>query len=154
MVYSEKIYGKHFDTENQSAFKQEALNIDAFLYEKCNFQNFECDNIRDADYKQCNFNNLHFYSTLFNITAFIQCTFRNCTFAGVTFADCKFIMCDFKDCKFIKDNLGGNCCFEGSISSKCSVDQRSSVGFDIKVDDDHLAKKNKQSDHSCQIQRF
>lgn len=140
MIYLEKIQSENFNGENQSEFKKDALNIDTLLYEKCNFQNFECDKIRDADYKNCNFNNIHFYWTLFNLTEFTKCSFQNCTFAGVTFANCKLIECDFKDCKFIKDNLGGNCYFEDSIICKCSIDYGSSIGFDIKVDDEYLEK--------------
>ena len=136
MIHLEKIENKDFNEENQSEFKKDALNINTLLYENCNFQNFECDTIRAADYKKCIFNNIHFYWTLFSITEFNNCNFNNCTFAGVTFADCKLIECNFKDCKFIKDNLGGNCSFEDSIICNGSIDKTSSIGFNIKNDDE------------------
>ncbi|MFS4416610.1 pentapeptide repeat-containing protein [Maribacter sp. 2307ULW6-5] len=131
MGHKESIQGKIYNTEHQSEFKKDALNTAPLLYEQCTFQNFECDTIRDADYKKCHFSNLHFYWTLFNLTQFTQCSFQNCAFAGVTFAECKFMDCDFEDCKFIKDNLGRNCCFEGTTISNCRVDATSSLGFDV-----------------------
>ena len=47
LLSKEKIENKDFNEENQSEFKKDALNINTLLYENCNFQNFECNKIKN-----------------------------------------------------------------------------------------------------------
>ena len=140
-TYSKEIQNKTFSKNNQSDLVANNQSFDTILYKNCNLQDFEYEGgTLDSNFEECYFKNVFYYWTLFNIIEFIECDFNNCTFSGVSFADCKFIKCTFKNCKFIKDNLGGDCDFNGSTAYQCNIDKISFVGFNIKIDNEYEDK--------------
>ena len=91
-------------------------------YKFVEFTDFSFDDGQiTSDFANCFFTNLDWYWGLFNVVNFVDCKFINCVFQGTSFADCKFVSCEFSDCKFIKDNLNGECDFDGSVAFDCKI---------------------------------
>lgn len=82
-----------------------------------------------SDFAKCTFHNVDWYWGIFNIVNFVECEFIDCTFRGTAFADCKFVDCQFEGTRFKKDNLGGNCSFDGTVARNCTLSR--TTGFDI-----------------------
>jgi uncharacterized protein YjbI with pentapeptide repeats len=82
----------------------------------------------DSVFVSCKIENCEWYWTLFNLATFVEVSFEGCTFRGTSFADSKFIDCNFSNCRFLKDNLGGDCSFEGVVWYGCS--QSNCTGLD------------------------
>jgi|CXWL01.1.fsa_nt_gi uncharacterized protein YjbI with pentapeptide repeats len=105
---------------NQQNFVSIRLEDD--YYKFCEFVDISTDGGHvTSDFANCTFRNIDWYWGLFNIVNFVQCTFENCVFQGTSFYDCKFVECELQDCKFIKDNLGGDCEFDGAVAYNCKV---------------------------------
>lgn len=82
-----------------------------------------------ADFTDCTFQDIDWYWGLFNVVNFVGCKFINCTFRGTSFSDCKFVECELMNCQFIKDNLNGECSFEGTRAYNCNIN--STLGFNV-----------------------
>jgi uncharacterized protein YjbI with pentapeptide repeats len=91
------------------------------VFRYCNFENFstEGDHV-DSTFLGCTFRKTDWYWAHFNLTLVSKCVFENCVFRGVTFSDVRFVECSFKGCVFTKDNLDGDCRFDGSRFFDCS----------------------------------
>lgn len=74
-----------------------------------------------SDFADCIFRNVDWYWGIFNLVNFVDCVFENCVFRGTSFPDCKFVECELRGCRFIKDNLDGDCTFEGAVAYNCKV---------------------------------
>jgi len=85
----------------------------------------------DSDFHDCTFRRVEWYWGLFNIATFVRCEFTDCIFRGSSFPDCLFVECTLTNCQFVKDNLGGDCTFEGAVSYGCKVEN--TVGFAVTV---------------------
>ncbi|MBP6002091.1 MAG: pentapeptide repeat-containing protein [Pyrinomonadaceae bacterium] len=85
-----------------------------------------------SDFANCTFRNVEWYWGIFNIVNFVDCIFVNCVFRGTSFPDCKFVACEIQGCRFIKDNLDGDCTFEGAVAYNCKVSN--SEGFPLNCD--------------------
>jgi len=107
-----------------------SINWENEYYKYCQFVDISPEGGHiDADFASCTFTNVDWYWGIFNIVNFVECIFVNCVFMGTSFPDCKFIECEFNNCQFVKDNLGGDCDFDGAVAYNCKV--LNTVGFNI-----------------------
>ena len=91
-------------------------------FKYCEFEGISTEGGHIAsDFANCTFRNIDWYWGIFNVVNFVDCTFENCVFRGTSFPDCKFVACEFSGCRFIKDNLDGDCSFDGAIAYDCKV---------------------------------
>ena len=99
------------------------------IFKFCVFEEFyvEGETI-DSVFLSCSFRKVEWYWGLFSICSFIGCRFTDCTFRGSAFYGSKFVECAFVNCRFVKDNLDGDCKFEGAIAYGCSF--QDVEGFD------------------------
>jgi uncharacterized protein YjbI with pentapeptide repeats len=96
----------------------------------CQFRNFSVDGKHiTSDFLDCSFVALDWYWGLFNLANFVNCEFTDCVFRGTAFSGCKFVECILTNCQFTKDNLGGNCDFDGGIAYGCIVN--ACEGFEV-----------------------
>lgn len=115
-------------TVNQENFASVRWEDDYFKY--CTFADISTEGGHvTSDFANCEFEGIDWYWGMFNIVNFVGCKFVNCVFMGTSFPDCKFIECEFNSCHFIKDNLGGDCDFDGSMAYNCKV--LNTVGLDV-----------------------
>lgn len=112
---------------NQQNFT--SINWEDDYYKFCRFEGISPEGGHvTSDFANCTFINIDWYWGHFNIVNFINCIFENCVFRGAFFSDCKFVECELRDCSFVKDNLGGNCEFVGSVAYRCNV--KNSASFE------------------------
>jgi uncharacterized protein YjbI with pentapeptide repeats len=105
---------------NQENFASVQWDDDYFKY--CQFVDISTDGGHvTSDFANCTFRNIDWYWGHFNIVNFVDCVFENCIFRRASFSDCKFVECVLRDCKFLKDNLGGDCNFHGTVAYSCEV---------------------------------
>ncbi len=115
-------------TVNQENFATVRWEDDYFKY--CTFADISTDGgYVTSDFAKCEFQDIDWYWGMFNIVNFVGCKFDTCVFRGTSFPDCKFIECEFQNCRFVKDNLDGDCTFEGAIAYNCKV--KNSEGFSV-----------------------
>jgi uncharacterized protein YjbI with pentapeptide repeats len=62
----------------------------------------------------------------------VECKFINCTFRGSSFPDCRFVDCEFESCHFVRDNLNGECSFEGAVAYGCHLLATEGFGAEIR----------------------
>ncbi|MBI5091571.1 MAG: pentapeptide repeat-containing protein [Candidatus Hydrogenedentes bacterium] len=74
----------------------------------------------DAAFLTCTFTRIDWYWGIFNCAVFVECQFEDCIFLGAAFPDCKFVECSFVRCRFAKDNMGGDCSFDGAKWYGCT----------------------------------
>ena len=116
---------------NQQNFS--SINWDDGYYKFCEFQDISTEGGQvTSDFASCTFTNIDWYWGMFNIVNFISCTFENCVFRGTSFPDCKFIECQFQNCRFIKDNLNGDCTFEGAVAYNCKLGNSEGFSVDLR----------------------
>ena len=84
-----------------------------------------------ATFIDCSFADIDWYWGLFNVCLIVRSSFERCTFRGTSFADCILVECKFRDCRFIRDNLGGECSFDGTCWYGCSVDECEGLSKEI-----------------------
>lgn len=72
-----------------------------------------------ATFMGCSFADVDWYWGLFNLSTIVRSKFERCTFRGTSFADSIFVECEFADCRFVKDDLGGECSFDGTRWYAC-----------------------------------
>ena len=86
----------------------------------------------EADFTACTFKDIDWYWGIFNIVNFVECKFINCTFRGSSFPDCRFVDCEFESCHFVRDNLNGECSFEGAVAYGCNLLATEGFGAEIR----------------------
>ena len=107
-------------------------DLDSSFLKFCSFENLSIEGGHvDSDFRSCSFTGVDWYWGLFNICVFVECQFMNCIFRGSGFPDCKFVECSFSKCQFVKDNLDGDCDFEGAIAYGCSIED--TIGFAAQI---------------------
>lgn len=74
-----------------------------------------------VDFADCTFRDIDWYWGIFNDVNFFGFKSINCVFRGTSFADCKFVECELVNCLFTKDNLNGDCRFDGSVVYNCKL---------------------------------
>jgi len=82
----------------------------------------------DSAFHDCTFKTIDWYWGLFTICSFVKCQFTDCVFRGANFGGCLFVECRFTNCQFVKDNLGGDCDFDGTVAYGCLLE--GTVGFE------------------------
>jgi hypothetical protein len=101
----------------------QATSWEEEYFKHCTFDGFSLEGgVVTSDFVTCSFRDNEWYETLFNCANFIDCKFKNCVFLGSTFAACRFVACTMTNCRFIKDNLGAECRFSGSVAYGCSIE--------------------------------
>jgi uncharacterized protein YjbI with pentapeptide repeats len=87
----------------------------------CDFEDFSMEGGQvTSDFISCSFRRLDWYWTIFNNMNFIGCEFADCVFRGASLS-CRFVECTLNNCRFQKDNLDGDCKFDGSVAHGCTV---------------------------------
>jgi uncharacterized protein YjbI with pentapeptide repeats len=115
---------------NQENFTTVEWENSWFRY--CNFVGFSMEGGHiTSDFVGCSFKDLDLYWTIFNVVNFIDCTFNDCVFRGVALPDCRFVECTLANCRFTKDNLDGDCDFDGAVAYGCQIE--GSEGFAVLV---------------------
>jgi uncharacterized protein YjbI with pentapeptide repeats len=100
------------------------IEWDNNYFKLCIMKGFSIDGfVISSDFVNCEFSDIDWYWGIFTQANFVQCRFDNCTFRGTSFADARFLECTLKNCHFIKDNLNGDCDFEGSIAYACKIEE-------------------------------
>ena len=115
--------------ETISAGNFSTIDFHDNYFKFCTFEGLSDGGCIDSDFHDCTFKNIDWYWALFNISSFVKCQFTDCIFRGCSFHDCLFVECTFTNCQFVKDNMGGDCGFEGAIAYGCKVEN--TVGFAI-----------------------
>ena len=77
----------------------------------------------------CDLKKSSFYLSIFTTATLVQTRFEDCTFNGTSFKDCVLTECEFIRCHFAKDNMGGECQFDGSRWYACK--QLECEGLDL-----------------------
>jgi uncharacterized protein YjbI with pentapeptide repeats len=86
----------------------------------------------EADFTTCTFRDIDWYWGIFNIVNFVECKFINCTFRGSSFPGCRFVDCEFESCHFVRDNLNGECSFEGAVAYGCKLSATNGFGAEVR----------------------
>ncbi|HEX7643531.1 MAG TPA: pentapeptide repeat-containing protein [Burkholderiaceae bacterium] len=84
------------------------------FFRYCNFKHISSEGGDiDSVFIGCTLEDCEWYWGLFNGAVLVNVKFKSCTFRGTSFAGSKFVECEFHDCVFTKDNLNGDCSFNG-----------------------------------------
>lgn len=108
-----------------------SVNWDEDCFKYCEFDGIspEGEHIT-ADFTSCTFKYLDWYWGIFNIVNFFDCKY--CIFRGTSFPDCKFVKCELTGCQFVKDNLNGECRFDGAVAYNCKLSNCEGFGAEVK----------------------